>query len=148
MNRREKSVAVYCIIEIESVAPVEFRYFKIGVAANPSSRLRELQTGSPRPLALLIADWFNTRGEAARVERRAHQYLAEYTARGEWFRHVPEEHGCPFEALSIAGRHVPYFPASDLHYDNPAPSYNLHLISPPQHYPGKTRDAGGISNER
>lgn len=53
---------------------------KIGTAVNPSSRLKELQGGNPRPLQLL--GYFP--GDA-RLEYRLHKHFAEWRIRGEWF---------------------------------------------------------------
>lgn len=53
---------------------------KFGVAKNPEQRLRELQTGCPERLRLLVAvnlqDW---------CERTIHRWLRDERIRGEWF---------------------------------------------------------------
>jgi len=68
------------VIEAGDGGPV-----KIGVAVNPKSRLRELQTGNPEKLRLLaevdLADEY---------ERLAHVWLKEFRMEGEWFRRTPE----------------------------------------------------------
>lgn len=59
---------------------------KIGVASNPASRCRELQTGNAELLVLTNAwdvecDGVNARG----MERDIHGMLVSYRVRGEWF---------------------------------------------------------------
>jgi len=53
---------------------------KIGVAANVTKRLTQLQGGNPYPLSLVAT----VRGNIS--ERRLHQTLAALRVRGEWFR--------------------------------------------------------------
>ena len=53
---------------------------KIGRAANPALRLRNMQTGSPVPLVLVAVE----DGDKA-VERARHQRFAPLRRRGEWF---------------------------------------------------------------
>lgn len=57
---------------------------KVGVAARPESRIRELQSGNPKRLKL--ADWwqFGTREEAFAVERMILDEMAPYRMVGEW----------------------------------------------------------------
>ncbi len=50
---------------------------------HPKSRMAELQTGNPRPLALLAYD-------ARLSEREAHRKLHRHRLRGEWFALCPE----------------------------------------------------------
>ena len=60
-------------------------HVKIGVAKNPSARMRTLQTGHPTTLVLLASvDWPNS------AERRLHSILKLERVRGEWFRHSGE----------------------------------------------------------
>lgn len=53
---------------------------KIGIATNPTSRLRELQAASPYPLRMLaIIPGTHTQ------ERRLHEHFSEWRLHGEWF---------------------------------------------------------------
>lgn len=128
---RNKQIAVYCIAEIVCEKPLEFDLFKIGVASDPRKRLASLQTGNPRRLALIIVDWFRTRGDALFVERRAHDHIKEHARVGEWFAFNGGEGGCPFEAMAIAASPLRYGPASDLYYDYDSDQY---LLKQPTHY--------------
>lgn len=136
---RYQPVAVYCIAEIISSNPLRFDHFKIGVSSNLRSRLSSLQTGNPRPLAVIIADWFRGVGDARLVERRAHEYLAAESAVGEWFSYRDGDGGCPFEAMAIAASCLPYVPASDSYYTHDESSFNPVLLATPQRYPGLAR---------
>lgn len=60
-------------------------WFKIGFSLNPQLRLRKLQTGNPRPLAL-VSTW---PGDAV-LERLLHEHFAEHRGEGEWFAPAPE----------------------------------------------------------
>jgi len=63
---------------------------KIGMSANPASRLRGLQTSSPHRLKLLAAvDVPAT--DAVAVERHAHAALSLHHLLGEWFRVTPDQ---------------------------------------------------------
>lgn len=53
---------------------------KFGVAKNPAERLRELQTGCPERLRLLVSVNIQHR-----CERIIHGWLREERVRGEWF---------------------------------------------------------------
>lgn len=53
---------------------------KIGIAADPTARLRDLQVGSPVPLAL-VCDCGGGRPQ----EREYHRRFAAYRVHGEWF---------------------------------------------------------------
>ena len=55
---------------------------KIGRSNNPKSRLKQLQTGSPKKLKLLVEI-----PNAGHYEKRLHQKLSKYKTRkkGEWF---------------------------------------------------------------
>jgi hypothetical protein len=54
---------------------------KLGYSKNPDKRLKQLQTGHPRPLVLLAT----FRGSIA-DEVRFHQWLSPDRTSGEWFR--------------------------------------------------------------
>jgi len=60
-------------------------FFKIGVAADPKRRIKELQTGNPRQLEIGHIEWFPTRQMARTVERAMHANFATHAAKGEWF---------------------------------------------------------------
>lgn len=60
---------------------------KIGIAANPWNRLRELQTGSAVPLRLF---WSYACWRPADREALIHRILGRYRLTGEWFE-VPVE---------------------------------------------------------
>ena len=59
---------------------------KIGVSANPESRLKSLQTGNSRRLRLLGAVKFSNRMEAMGVEKELHDKYFNLRCQGEWFR--------------------------------------------------------------
>ena|SRR3990167_5987570 len=66
------------MIYVISATSTEF--VKIGLARNPITRMRELQTAQPTLLVLLAsADWPNI------SERRIHAVLRKHRTRGEWF---------------------------------------------------------------
>jgi hypothetical protein len=54
---------------------------KIGISANPKSRLQEMQTGSAFPLELVSV----VPVRSAESEREAHSILAPWRCQGEWF---------------------------------------------------------------
>lgn len=58
---------------------------KIGLAGNPASRLKAIQTGHGAPLSILHARPVPG-ANAADVERRAHWLLREGLVHGEWFK--------------------------------------------------------------
>jgi hypothetical protein len=62
---------------------------KIGVSNNPKARLRELQTGSPFPLAFEFVGLAED-GTAYAIEAEAHFLLNEHRQTGEWFTVPPE----------------------------------------------------------
>ena len=62
-------------------------HFKIGIARDPGSRRRELQTGNPEPIKLegatIATDW----GVDPRsLEMEIHRLLAPYRTSGAWFK--------------------------------------------------------------
>lgn len=68
-------MSVYVIGEPASAEPV-----KVGWSEDPAARLAVLQTGNPRPLAVLATI------EGGETEERAlHAQLAHARVRGEWF---------------------------------------------------------------
>jgi hypothetical protein len=73
-----KTQYVYFIEDAES------RAVKVGIAAEPQTRLQELQTGNPRKLRLL---GYIDGGH--RLEQGIHFLLRHHRVRGEWFRWNP-----------------------------------------------------------
>lgn len=63
--------------------------YKIGLAADPDQRRRELQCGNPEPISLEGATWpVNSVGAvpARELEQMLHRMLAADRVCGEWFR--------------------------------------------------------------
>lgn len=80
---------------------------KVGVAANPQARCRELQTGHPSVLSIFWTYGPWPSAIALRMERVIHRILApRRAAKGEWF-HVPIE--AAMAALWIAEHNIPQF---------------------------------------
>jgi hypothetical protein len=62
------------------IKAVGTQYVKIGRAADPIRRLKQMQTGVPMQLVLLaVSDWPSAR------EKVIHVALKPYHVRGEWF---------------------------------------------------------------
>lgn len=59
---------------------------KIGVAADPEKRLKDLQVGNPERLVLTFEVWAEDVDQAKELERRFHEQLSDYKIRGEWFK--------------------------------------------------------------
>lgn len=59
---------------------------KIGVARNPLSRLRELQTGCFARLRLIAMEDLSDRSDALALESALHKRFRPYRLHGEWFR--------------------------------------------------------------
>jgi phage anti-repressor protein len=67
---------------VYAIREVETGRVKIGISKNPSSRLKQLQTGNPNTLeisAIIEADSFSD-------ERAAHTKVIDHHIRGEWFK--------------------------------------------------------------
>ena len=61
---------------------------KIGISADPAQRLAQLQNGFDTPLELT---WLAAPdGDAAAIEREAHDLLRKYRRNGEWFDTSPD----------------------------------------------------------
>ena len=80
------------IVEVEWDKPKSYVYFitdgqyvKIGVAKNPESRLKELQTGNPRKLTVLCRIPVATEKDAYRLENRLHFEYEAFAKVGEWY---------------------------------------------------------------
>jgi len=63
---------------------------KIGIATDVESRFSALKTSSPFPMKLVAAITV-PKGAAPRIERLAHEYLAEHRMTGEWFNLDPDQ---------------------------------------------------------
>jgi len=64
-------------------------HVKVGVAADPRERLRDLQTGSSELLELVYTCVVKS-NDANRVEKAAHDILWQKRLVGEWFDYTPE----------------------------------------------------------
>ena len=53
---------------------------KVGYSETPEKRLKQLQTGSSKPLFLLNTFWGDKQ-----IEQKLHQALRDYSLQGEWF---------------------------------------------------------------
>jgi hypothetical protein len=79
----DRTCFVYAICYLEDgefTGPV-----KIGISAAPTARLRELQIGSPRKLAIVFCANVSSRESARRIEVMAHEDAAPWAMSGEWF---------------------------------------------------------------
>lgn len=81
------------IVENETENPKCFVYFitdgeyvKIGVAQNVKSRLREIQTGNPKPLKVLYTHGVSDEKKAFYLESKLHAEYRDFRKTGEWFR--------------------------------------------------------------
>ncbi|HWG80743.1 MAG TPA: GIY-YIG nuclease family protein [Stellaceae bacterium] len=74
--------------------------FKIGIAARPEARLRQLQTGNHFKLSLFDTIPVRT-ADAPRVERNIHKALSAHHLSGEWFE-VSRERAVAAVADAIA----------------------------------------------
>lgn len=59
---------------------------KIGMADNPKKRIKELQTGNPYPLNLVLTIRCNSRKHARLVESTLHGQLSGVNVLGEWYK--------------------------------------------------------------
>lgn len=88
-----------------------YREIKIGVAANPGKRLKQLQIGCPRKLRLMASFEYPDRKTAERVEKGLHERYRWHKIRGEWFhperlmRHIKKDNCMDFLATGV----VPYW---------------------------------------
>ncbi len=58
---------------------------KIGISNRPEKRIKQLQTGSSRPLKIQYTVKFTTRDEATKVEYQLHKKFSKHRLTGEWF---------------------------------------------------------------
>jgi len=92
-----RGIVVYAITDGHS-------HHKIGKAVNFANRLKQLQTGNGRKLALVAYVRVNTEHVAFTIESAAKKWLAEFQAVGEWFEcnsHYALQ--ALYEAASYAG---------------------------------------------
>ena len=72
-------MALYFIIENEDLIN---QRIKIGISKNPAQRLKNLQTGNSRKLALM--GWIDSENDRI-LEKEFHQKYSEFNVIGEWF---------------------------------------------------------------
>lgn len=72
-------MALYFIIENENLVD---QRIKIGISKNPIQRLRNLQTGNSRRLALM--GWIDSKNDR-KLEKEFHQKYSDLRVIGEWF---------------------------------------------------------------
>lgn len=60
-------------------------HVKIGVARDPSVRMKTLKTGMPNGAVLVASREFRSAKSAYNVESRLHRYFHRYRKAGEWF---------------------------------------------------------------
>lgn len=58
---------------------------KVGISEDPHKRVLFLATGSPVPLHVAETYWFDTRLEAAAMEKEFHASYSDWRLHGEWF---------------------------------------------------------------
>jgi Meiotically up-regulated gene 113 len=68
---------------------------KVGIAKDPFSRLKQLQTGHPNKLELLRTYKFQNKSDAFELEQLVHRDLFSCRAEGEWFN-------APLEAIEAS----------------------------------------------
>lgn len=83
-------IYLYCIADDSGLC-------KFGYSRDPSGRLRELQTGNPNPLSLILSvglpesETLRRSFAARQLEQQLHRDFAHLRVRGEWFRCSPEQ---------------------------------------------------------
>ena len=77
-----------------------YSFIKIGVSRDPEGRLRNLQTGSAKPLKLIATLPFGDRNEAFIMEKFLHDKFAHLALAGEWFKR------CILRELRVKGKRV------------------------------------------
>ncbi len=76
---KPKKYKLYAISDGEAV--------KLGISVNIGKRLKQIQTGHPKPLKVLWKLYAGaTTGAAYKTERKLHRLCSKYRVRGEWFK--------------------------------------------------------------
>jgi len=60
-------------------------YYKIGISKHPDIRLKQVQTGSPEPVKIVLRKLIGDEKNARRLEMKIHQQLKPFRRNGEWF---------------------------------------------------------------
>lgn len=60
-------------------------HLKVGHAKNVDKRIKELQTGNPKPMELVATKSFKFLSEARRMEKKIHRLCKKTRGIGEWF---------------------------------------------------------------
>lgn len=68
----------------------EGRYIKFGISKNLRARIATLSIGHPTEMKLLGFIFMPDRDYAREMEKRVHNALAPFHARGEWFKSCPK----------------------------------------------------------
>jgi hypothetical protein len=66
-------------------------YVKVGLAADPVSRLKDINIGAPIKASLYRFRTFDSRLVAHEIESRMHRQFAQKRSNGEWFDITPRE---------------------------------------------------------
>lgn len=70
---------------VYAIGPEHGEAIKVGIAADPRQRLKQLQTGNPQRLSILRRWGPMDRAEAQRIEADMHFLLGDFRESGEWF---------------------------------------------------------------
>lgn len=62
---------------------------KIGIAKDPFSRIKELQTANPNELEIYYIMQVPKMWDAQVIEKELHEYFSNYRKKGEWFIEEP-----------------------------------------------------------
>ncbi len=89
-------------------------HLKIGLSTDPEKRLRQIQTASPEPIALIATRQFANRLTAAAAERLLHKRFARKRHVGEWFN--AEKHRV---LAALQGSTLPECHHAEWHKDMP-----------------------------
>ena len=75
----------FCDEQLYIIQTDDEEYTKIGISKNPHKRLKQLQTGNPRKLNLMI-HYPVEGGDPYRIEKQIHEHFSRYRVEGEWFQ--------------------------------------------------------------
>lgn len=75
-----------CYVYMIRNGPKSKSPIKIGMANNPKQRVKELQTGNPEVLHIVMTIKCNSRKHARLVERTLHNQLCGVNVLGEWYK--------------------------------------------------------------